>query len=339
MLDAEELALGEEVERRVAAGDERFAAALEGLVGLGFDRDEAIGGLERCLLVANGDADRLDDALELLLADIEVLRQDAGAEVLFERLLVGGRSPSVAVLRGIGRLEPPPTERLLAIALSEDLSLEDSPGDAWAPIHAVRLLGERPTAAVVDPLLDRLEALDSLDILFSECISALRAMGELVVDPILARLSEAWEERSGPLVEILGGCGVRDPRVFSALTSGLSDETCLVAGCLAEYGDPAAIPQLRAAFDSFDPTDPMNRHELVELAGALETLRGHLEPDEEEAVDTVRMARAQMLAKMAAEAHRAAQPPPPPPRRTKSTKEKAKQKRKRKLARANRKKK
>ena len=74
---------------------------------------------------------------------------------------------------------------------------------------------------------------------------------------------------------------VRDDRILAALLVQLEVEPEGTAGDLADYGDDAALPALRLAFDKYELVDsesPLANHTLVELRAAIEELGGSLSP-------------------------------------------------------------
>jgi hypothetical protein len=175
---------------------------------------------------------------------------------------------------------------LIEILENRELSLEKAPGDGWAPAHAAHLLGELRAAAAVEPMLRVLAETDALDALHSAIVCSLPDIGEPAVEPALLAFnaSERGDLRAS-LAAVLARTGVRDARILGVLLAQLEVEPEGAAGDLAEYGDEAALPALRSAFDRYELVDsesPLANHTLVELRAAIEDLGGILSPSQRE---------------------------------------------------------
>jgi len=106
---------------------------------------------------------------------------------------------------------------------------------------------------------------------------ALAPMGARLIAPILARLPTAVDEYRRQLWSLLANAKVRDKRIFVQLLDALAESPEQGAMYLAEYGDPAALPELSRALDAYkiSLTDDGD-HALFELREAIEGLGGTL---------------------------------------------------------------
>jgi SEC-C motif len=143
---------------------------------------------------------------------------------------------------------------LLRFIENEDLWAEDAVGSGWPPIHAVELLGELKAAASVEPLLDALCKTAWDDIIHDRIVQDLPKLGAAVLGPALARITaETPQETRHALCCVLSELGVRDPRVDAELRRFFAEDQFLASFCLANYGDPAAVPLIAQAIEAFEP--------------------------------------------------------------------------------------
>jgi len=157
--------------------------------------------------------------------------------------------------------------------------LDDKEMAGWAPVHAVRLLGEMKISAAIGPMLRALAETDPLDMLHDEILASLPELGESVVEPALRAYADADDpEFRASVGSILAEVGVRDDRIFAVLLQ-LLESSPSHAGDLAEYGDDRALPYLSRAFDAYtlcDDNSPLANQDLVEIHAAIEELGGTL---------------------------------------------------------------
>jgi hypothetical protein len=176
-------------------------------------------------------------------------------------------------------------EVLLEVLSDPTLRAPQSPGSGFAPVHAANVLGELAPEVAVGPLLDTLATTSPIDPLFMAVIDALEPQGPRLVNPVLERLPTAIGEYRRELWSLLAKSGVRAPRVFDALLTALAEDPEAGAMSLAEYGDPAALPHLSAAFDRYQirPGDHLDPDDSIafELQEAIEALDGKMTPDQE----------------------------------------------------------
>jgi hypothetical protein len=124
--------------------------------------------------------------------------------------------------------------------------LDDEVLEGWAPVHAVRLLGEMRIVEAIGPMLRALAETDTLDVLHDAILTSMPEIGEPVVEPALRAYSEdddlAFRES---VSSILARTGVLDDRIFAVLLEMLAISPSR-AGDLAQYGDDRALPYCRA---------------------------------------------------------------------------------------------
>jgi HEAT repeat protein len=163
---------------------------------------------------------------------------------------------------------------LIELATDDYLQLEGSPGDGYAPINAIKLLGQLEAVEAVPALIDIIADSDSMDIIFSAALYALMNIGPPALDPILKFMHYSWDvETKSALSEALVEVGHGEERAYAALLD-LWEETTwdegklTVAYALAELGGERAIPLLDAALD--DPyLTSLEYEEIVSLLSEL----------------------------------------------------------------------
>jgi hypothetical protein len=157
--------------------------------------------------------------------------------------------------------------------------LDDEVLEGWAPVHAVRLLGEMRISTAIGPMLRALAETDPLDMLRDAILASLPKIGEPVIEPALRAYAEADDRAFRVNVgSILARIGVLDDRIFAVLLEMLEISPSR-AGDLAQYGDDRALPYLSRAFDACalgDSDSPFANQDLVELHAAIEDLGGTL---------------------------------------------------------------
>jgi hypothetical protein len=166
---------------------------------------------------------------------------------------------------------------LLCILQDRDLLMSDSRGYGFIPIHAIELLITLQAVEAIEPMLETLAATDWMDIAHDRLISQMPRLGRAVLEPALRRFAEtADEDFRDSVCAIIAGLAVRDARIFTILIEQLKRDPLSGAMSLAEYGDPAALPYLYAAFDRFelDDSGPFANQELFDIQDAIETLGG-----------------------------------------------------------------
>ena len=183
---------------------------------------------------------------------------------------------------------------LIAVVDDDSAYAEESRGEGYAPLHALKLLGEMKSVAAIPSMLRVIERSDHLAMAYSTAIYALQALGDHAVEPALAAYAAADDDEfRDPLTEVLAGLGVRDERIFEILVERLPLERTLGAGNLVTYGDTRAVAHLQRALDEYVFTradTPFANHDVIELAAAIEDLGGELSPSQMRKLERVRAA-------------------------------------------------
>ena len=142
----------------------------------------------------------------------------ADAESL-ARLLINASRPLPSRLREriltFGSEIVPP---LIALLEDEALSMEDAPGEGWAPIHAVELLAELGAAEAAQPMLRLLAATEWDTILHDTLLRMLPKLGPAVLEDALAAHAATEDpERRSDYRSVLSKLGACDERVYEIL--------------------------------------------------------------------------------------------------------------------------
>lgn len=209
------------------------------------------------------------------------------AEQLVRRILLapGQRHLTAEAQSHVLALGPQAVPPLLAVLADESLQPEDSPGDGYARERAAVLLGRLHASEAIAPMLEVLETTDLLTATHQAVREALLRIGAAVLEPLFAAYATNTERDFRlSAAGVVARLGVREPRILALLLDHLECDPCLGAGCLADYGDPAALPALHAALaaQSVDTTPTLvGNQEIVELATAIQDLGGTLSPVEE----------------------------------------------------------
>jgi len=204
----------------------------------------------------------------------------AAIDRLIERLFSVGQRLSSSLRKQIVEQGPAAESLLIAIIGDDALYAEDARGLGYAPIHALRLLGELRSTAAIPRILHVLMDSDSLDIARGAAYGALKDIGAPAMEPCLAAYASSTEvEDRIDLAGILSDLGVRDERIYAVLLEELARDAESGAGNLAAYGDPRALPHLSRALDDYQfvkADSPLANHTIVELCAAIEELGGDL---------------------------------------------------------------
>ena len=201
----------------------------------------------------------------------------------------GMSTDAIARLRKTGEKLPPKLrEEILELgrAAVPDLVAVLEDGD-WAAIHAVDLLVDLQATEAIPALLDAVADSEWDDILSNRVVVRLPELGAAVMEPALALLPDAEEDLAPALCEMLANIGVKDERIFEALTERFqSEREDFWAALLATYGDQRALPLIEDALADFEPdfSDMMSRVELRELLDAHERLGGALPAERREEI-------------------------------------------------------
>jgi hypothetical protein len=184
---------------------------------------------------------------------------------------------------------------LLEILENPELDSAESPGEGFAPEHAVDLLVALRAHEAIGPMLRVLEQTERRTPLYEKLTLGLQKLGPVVAAATRELLAETEKSRRA-LLEVLSGCGARDEHIFQTLCAELeSGDTELAARCLARYGDPRAVEPLQRALEVWElrPPGPLSNHAVIELTAAIEELGGTLEPEHQAKLEQVHRQREQ----------------------------------------------
>jgi hypothetical protein len=208
-------------------------------------------------------------------------------EQLVRRLLLieGRRHLNREERRAVLALGAEAVPPLIAMLTDASLQPEDSPGDGYARERAASLLGDLGAVEAIEPMLDVLRTTDGLTATHEAVLEAIVRLGPAVLEPVLLAYAGSTDPKLRfSLASALSRMGHHDPRILSALVEYLPENPDHGAGCLADYGDPAALPALHAALAA-QPVDRspslLGNHEIIELCAAIEDLGGTLAPSQE----------------------------------------------------------
>lgn len=213
---------------------------------------------------------------------------DPDVQPLVEAIIDAGDKLSDERRGEIVEAQGPVGEALVAMSLDVDLASVDAPGGGWAPIHAVRLLGERRQVEAVEPLIEVVATTEADDLLGGAAIFALQEIGAPTLEPILVAIDDEPGLRLR-LAEVLSTLEIRDERIVDTLEAVVGDDPQLGASYLATYGDAAGIDVLRDALGDVefgdDNVDLQTCQRVIDIAVAIESLGGTLGADDRARVE------------------------------------------------------
>lgn len=172
-------------------------------------------------------------------------------------------------------------ERITALGDAAEAALLKLPFGEGVPheaaLTAISLLGELESTAPMAAYIEFIASLADADEKGDMCAEALLAMGETVVEPVLAALDNATSAARDIFADILSNYP-GDERIFMLLMerfAACEDRHALFASYLAKFGDDRAIPVLMAA--ALD--DRTNYLDYVEIVSAIDALGGERPPE------------------------------------------------------------
>ena len=186
---------------------------------------------------------------------------------------------------------------LINMLNNEAIQMENAPGEGWAPIHAVELLGELKAEDAIHPMLRWLSETDpGDDILHSRLITALSSLGQAAYQPVMDAFGETYDEDYRmSLCDVLVNSGVRSERIFGILLDYLQENVEYGAMNFAMYGDSKALDHLHQALDNWqlkDETDNLLANQaVIELCGTVRELGGQLTASQKQKLKQVRADR------------------------------------------------
>lgn len=157
---------------------------------------------------------------------------------------------------------------LIRFIEDETLQGEDSPSEGWAAVHACSLLAELKATEAIEPMLKTVLRTDWEELYFT-LLRDIPKFGRAALEPAFSILHDDTTSRC----IVISQLGVREPRVFSALCEFFAEDRTYGAHCLADYGDPAALPLLAQAIKQLEVgASPTWNVELVEMVAAHQRL-------------------------------------------------------------------
>lgn len=190
-------------------------------------------------------------------------------------------APPVARLAQVGMYLPTILEeRILAasdavvpelLALVEQgIEAEDESRGQWAAVHAVKLLGERHDARVVEPAVRFLGSCAPDWNAANHAVGGLGRLGRAGLEPLLAAHAAATDPYiRRALREAVAELDLNDPRILELLVRGLDESPGWAALDLLQHNDERAIPFIQRRLDQgCDEGDARSlEHALEELQG------------------------------------------------------------------------
>ena len=180
------------------------------------------------------------------------------------------------LLERVTALGDPAEKSLLALIARDDLPEETQ-------MTAISLLREMESKAPMQRYIDFIASLEEPSDKGDLCAEALMSMGESVVEPILAALSDAGQTGRDIFADVLSNYP-GDERIYELMIERFvtrDERRALFASYLAKLGDERAIPMLKEAAQSPD----INYLDYVEVVNAIEALGGERPPEREFAGD------------------------------------------------------
>ena len=208
--------------------------------------------------------------------------EEAEAEELVDQLFEGEDALTPELQERITALQGTLIPRLIEIAEDRDLWDGDAPGEGWAPIHAVEMLGRLKAAEAIPLLIDIVVETNPLEILHDEAFFALEEIGAPALPALLDALRSSRDMTfKTDLAPTLGEVGQGSEEAYQALldlhqATTWEEGRGLVVMGLGALGDERAAPLLQEALK--DPE--LGIQDGIEVIAALERL-GVEVPEEE----------------------------------------------------------
>ncbi|MFB0538032.1 MAG: SEC-C metal-binding domain-containing protein [Anaerolineae bacterium] len=209
---------------------------------------------------------------------------EAEVEDLIDQLFEGEDALPPDLQERITALQEAAIPRLIEIAEDRDLWNEDSPGEGWAPIHAMDVLGKLKAANAVPLLIDIVAETEPMDILYDGALFALEEIGTAALPALLATMRYSRDMTlKTSLAPTLGEVGHRSEEAYQTLLDLYQATTWeegrdLVVMGLAALGDERAVPSLQEALEDPD----LGIYDRNEVIDALERLGVEVPEEEKE---------------------------------------------------------
>ena len=189
---------------------------------------------------------------------------------LIEELIEGGEAPITEEQIALCQMHREKAiAALIRLASNEDLQMEDAPGEGYAPIRAVELLGELEADEAVPTLIDLVADGDPMEIMYSAASRALENLGPLARDDVLTFLRYSHDvEAKTALASLLDSMTYRDDKKAYELLVEVWEESdwdygkSILSYSLIYLGGEEAAARVREALDDED-LDPIDHNELV----------------------------------------------------------------------------
>ncbi|HZI03728.1 MAG TPA: hypothetical protein VEZ71_06885, partial [Archangium sp.] len=126
---------------------------------------------------------------------------DTDTRALVRRMLEHTETLPASLQADILARGPEAVAPLVEVLLDEPLSLNTSPGEGYAPIHAARLLAQLKAFEAIAPIVRRLMHSEPGEVLYDTLLYALEEFGPAVAPAALEALADARtvDERFGLL--------------------------------------------------------------------------------------------------------------------------------------------
>lgn len=146
---------------------------------------------------------------------------------------------------------------------------------------AIYALGLLRAERAIEPLLQALAATKPHSAERGFLGSCCCGLGALALEPALRLCKTSPLGPSDALLVLLAQLGVRDERILDLLTGFLRINAAAAASLLAIYGDPAALPELRAQLEqALGEPDPLKARDTEYLREAIRKLEGEAAPSQ-----------------------------------------------------------
>lgn len=158
---------------------------------------------------------------------------------------------------------------LIHLAIDEELQMEGAPGEGYAPIRAVQLLGELEAAEAVPTLIDLVADSDALDVIYSVASLTLEELGPIARDDLLTflRYSQDVDTKTALAGMLHNIADQDDEEAYQLLLevweeSTWDDGKCLLGYPMLYFGDEEAAELIRQTLSAEDLA-PIDHNELV----------------------------------------------------------------------------
>jgi HEAT repeat protein len=212
------------------------------------------------------------------------MAEEAKLEELVDKLFEGEDALTPELQERITAHQKALIPRLIEVAGDRDLWDEDSPGEGWAPIHAVEMLGKLKATEAVPLLIDIVAETEPIDILYVEALFTLEEIGAPTLPTLLSTMRASQDMTLKTcLAPTLGEVGQGNEDAYQSLLDLYQATTWeegrdLVVMGLGALGDERAVSLLQEALE--DPE--LSPRDGIEVIAALEQLGAEVPEEEKE---------------------------------------------------------